>query len=59
MGVDLFKEDWTTLFRLLEEGKIEPIIAAMFPILKATKTNEFLQRGKVIGSIVLTAQELS
>jgi len=55
--IDLFKEDWATLFKLLEEGKIKPIIAK-FPILDAAKANELLESGQVIGSIVLLAPEL-
>ena len=56
--IDLFKGDWATLFKLLEEGKIKPIIAARFPILEAAKANELLESGQVIGSIVLLAPEL-
>ena len=56
--VGLFKGDWATLFKLLEEGKIKPIIAAKFPILEAAKANELLESEQVIGSIVLLAPEL-
>ena len=58
LGVDLFKEDWNTLFKLLEEGKIKPIIAAKYPLLEAAKANELLESGQVTGSIVLLAPEL-
>jgi len=58
LGVDLFKEDWTKLFNLLEERKIDPLIAAKFPILEARKANELLESGQVIGNIVLLAPEL-
>ena len=54
----IFLEDWATLFKLLEEGKIKPIIAKKFPILEARKANELLESGKVIGNIVLVAPEL-
>jgi NADPH:quinone reductase-like Zn-dependent oxidoreductase len=54
-----FLEDWATLFRLLEEGQIKPIIAARFPILEAAKANELLESGTVMGNIVLLAPELS
>jgi NADPH:quinone reductase-like Zn-dependent oxidoreductase len=56
--INLFKEDWTKLFKLLEEGKIKPIIAKKFPILEAAKANELLESGQVIGNIVLLAPEL-
>ena len=35
-----FLEDWAKLFKLLEEGKIKPVIADKFPILEAAKANE-------------------
>lgn len=53
-----YLEDWATLFKLLEEGKIKPIIAKKFPILEAAKANELLESGQVIGNIVLLAPEL-
>jgi NADPH:quinone reductase-like Zn-dependent oxidoreductase len=58
LGVDLFAEDWTELFKLLDEGKIKPIIVAKYPILEATKAYELLESGQVIGNIVLLAPEL-
>jgi len=54
----LLMEDWEKLFKLLEEGKIKPIIAAKFPILEAAKANELLESGQVIGNVVLLAPEL-
>ncbi|MCP8310024.1 MAG: medium chain dehydrogenase/reductase family protein [Candidatus Methylarchaceae archaeon HK01M] len=54
----LLMEDWAKLFKLLEEGKIKPIITKKFPILEAAKANELLESGKVIGNIVLLAPEL-
>ena len=53
-----FLEDWAKLFRLLGEGKIDPVIAARFPILEASKANALLESGQVIGNIVLVAPEL-
>lgn len=52
------KEDWTELFKLLEEGKIDPIIAETFPILEARAANELLESGQVVGNVVLLAPEL-
>ncbi len=53
-----FLEDWATLFKLLEEGRIKPIIVKRFPILEAARANELLESGTVIGNIVLLAPEL-
>ena len=53
-----FLEDWAALFKLLKEGSIKPIIAAKYPILEAAKANEQLERGDVVGNIVLLAPEL-
>jgi NADPH:quinone reductase-like Zn-dependent oxidoreductase len=54
----LLMEDWAKLFKLLEEGKIKPIIAKKFPILEAAQANALLESGQVIGNIVLLAPEL-
>jgi len=54
----LLMEDWKKLFKLLEDGKIKPIIAEKFPILEAAKVNALLESGQVIGNIVLLAPEL-
>jgi len=59
LGVDLFEEDWTTLFELLAEGQIKPMIAAQFPLEKAAKANELLESGQVVGNIVLVTEALS
>jgi NADPH:quinone reductase-like Zn-dependent oxidoreductase len=56
--INLFKEDWAKLFKLLEEGQIKPIIAEKFPILEAAKANELLESGQVTGNVVLLAPEL-
>ena len=53
-----FLEDWATLFKLLEEGKIKPVIEKKFPILEAAQANELLESGKVTGNLVLLAPEL-
>jgi NADPH:quinone reductase len=58
LGVDLFKEDWTTLFKLLEEGKIKPILAGRYPLLEAVKAYGLLESGQVTGNLVLLAPEL-
>jgi NADPH:quinone reductase-like Zn-dependent oxidoreductase len=53
-----FLEDWAVLFRLLEEGKIKPVVAKKFPILEAAQAQALLESGKVIGNVVLVAPEL-
>ena len=58
LGVELFKEDWAALFHLLEERKIEPVIAARFPILEAAKANALMESGEVTGGVVLVSPEL-
>jgi NADPH:quinone reductase-like Zn-dependent oxidoreductase len=58
LGVDLFKKDWTTLFKLLEEGKIKPILAGKYPLLEADKAYGLLESGQVTGNLVLLAPEL-
>jgi len=58
VDIKLLKEDWLVLFKLLENGKIKPIIAEKFPILEAAKANELLESGKVTGNVVLLAPEL-
>jgi NADPH:quinone reductase-like Zn-dependent oxidoreductase len=58
LNIRPFLEDWATLFKLLEEGKIKPVIARKFPILEAAQANALLESGQVIGNIVLLAPEL-
>ncbi len=54
----LFLEDWATLFRLLEEGKIKPILDSKYPILEAARANERLESGQAVGNIVLLSPDL-
>ena len=56
--MELFKEDWTALFKLLEEGKIKPVIAGKYPLLEAVKAYELLESGLVTGNLVLVTSEL-
>jgi NADPH:quinone reductase-like Zn-dependent oxidoreductase len=53
-----YLEDWAALFRLLGEGKIDPVIAARFPLLEAAAANALLESGQVAGNVVLLAPEL-
>lgn len=54
----LFLEDWAVLFRLLQEGKIRPVISGVFPLLDAARANGLLESGQVVGNLVLVAPEL-
>ena len=57
-GRQPFLDDWATLFKLLAEGKIRPVIQDRFPILEASRANARLESGLVIGNLVLLAPEL-
>jgi NADPH:quinone reductase-like Zn-dependent oxidoreductase len=57
-GRGRYLEDWATLFKLLEQGQIKPVIMAKYPIVDAAKANEVLESGRVIGNVVLVATEL-
>ena len=53
-----FMEDLPLLFKLLEAGKIKPVISHKFSILEAARANQLLESGKAPGNIVLLAPEL-
>ena len=48
-----FRDDLTTLLRLLSEGKIKPIVAARIPLRETRRAHELLGAGGVTGKIVL------
>lgn len=50
---ELFRQDLITLFELLQQQKIKPIIAQRFPLAEARQAQELLGKGGVIGKIVL------
>ena len=54
----MFLEDWAELFKLMEADQIKPIIAAKFPLLEASKANQMLEDGQMVGNIVLAAPEI-
>jgi len=54
-----FRQDLITLFNLLKEKKIEPIIAQRFPLAEAKGAQEMLEKGGVIGKIVLVTDGAS
>lgn len=50
-----YLEDWATLFSLLEQRKIAPVIMKTYPIAEAALANALLESGDVVGNVVLTA----
>jgi NADPH2:quinone reductase len=48
-----FREDLMTLFELLRERKVEPLVAHRFPLAEARRAHELLGEGGVVGKIVL------
>ena len=50
---NLFRRDLMTLFELLQEQKIKPIVAHRFPLFEARQAQELLGKGGVVGKIVL------
>lgn len=50
---ELFRHDLITLLDLLQERKIEPLIAQRFPLDAARQAQELLGKGGVVGKIVL------
>lgn len=53
-----YLDDWATLFKLLQENQIKPVIEKKFPILEAAQANRLLESGQVTGNLVLLAPEL-
>ena len=49
----LFRKDLITLFDLLQQQKIKPLVAQRFPLAEARHAQELLGKGGVIGKIVL------
>ena len=49
-----FRQDLLTLFDLLQQKKIKPLIAQRLPLTQARHAHELLGKGGVIGKIVLT-----
>jgi len=49
----LFRQDLTALFDLLQQRKIEPLVARRFPLAEARQAQELLGEGGLTGKIVL------
>jgi NADPH2:quinone reductase len=52
---EVFRRDLSTLFELLREKKIQPLIARRFPVAEARQAQELLGEEGVTGKIVLVA----
>src|SRR5262249_34352818 len=50
---DLFRKDLTTLFELLRDRKLAPLVAQRFPLAEARQAHELLGKGGVTGKLVL------
>lgn len=46
-------DDWASLFGLLEQGKINPVIMKQFPLDQAAQAHALLESGQVVGNLVL------
>jgi NADPH:quinone reductase len=55
----MFRQDLITLFGLLQQQKIKPLIAQRFPLADARHAQELLGKGGVIGKIVLVPNRSS
>lgn len=53
----MFQEDLVTLLDLLKQQKLKPIIAGKFPLTEARQAHELLEKGGVVGKIVLVTQQ--
>ena len=50
---ELFRQDLVTLFDLLQQKKVKPLVAQRFALVEARAAQELLGRGGVTGKIVL------
>src|SRR5512134_681672 len=55
----LFRQDLTTLLGLLQQQEIKPLIAQRFPLAEAKLAQEMLEKGGVVGKIVLVRNNSS
>ena len=53
---ELFRQDLTALFDLLQQRKIKPLISRRFPLADARPAHELLGKGGVTGKIVLVGK---
>ena len=48
-----FRADLATLFEMLAQGRIEPVVAAVLPLAEARHAHEMIEAGSVQGKLVL------
>lgn len=53
----LFQQDLVTLFSLLRQQNIKPLVAQRFPLAQARQAHEFLGKGGVAGKVVLVRDQ--
>jgi len=53
LNPELFRHDLSTLLDLLQQKKVQPLIAQRFPLAEARQAHELLEMGGVVGKIVL------
>jgi NADPH2:quinone reductase len=58
MKPELFRQDLLALFALLQQQKIKPLVAQRLPLGEARHAHELLEKGGVIGRIVLESNSL-
>jgi NADPH2:quinone reductase len=56
---EMFRQDLTALFDLLQQQRIKPLVAQRFPLAEARRAHELLGQGGVTGKLVLVANGLS
>jgi NADPH:quinone reductase-like Zn-dependent oxidoreductase len=54
---DWFHEDLTTLFGLLADGRIKPVVAEVLPLSQVRQAHERIEAGTVQGKLVLRVSE--
>ncbi|MEX8548744.1 MAG: zinc-binding dehydrogenase [Mucilaginibacter sp.] len=47
------QEDMLAIVQLLNEGKIKPVIAKVFPSEQAAEAKQFLEQMKPVGKVIL------
>jgi NADPH2:quinone reductase len=53
----LFRHDLTAQLELLQQQQIKPLIARRFPLAEARQAQELLEKGGVVGKIVLVRND--
>ena len=54
---DWFREDLATLFGMLAEGRIDPVVAEVLPLEDVRRAHERVEAGEVMGKLVLRVSE--